>query len=979
MRLSRLLLPWFTLVFAVGCLTPTFAHAQLASPDTLGTIAGTVVDPQGAVVPQAAIAVMRAGGKQVTAASDALGRYSVNGLLPGVYTVEVHSQGFRALRKEGVRVAAGAQVSLTLTLAIAVEEQQVVVSDADVDSSPEKNGGAIVLKGKDLDALSNDPDELQMQLQAIAGSDPESGSQFYVDGFSGGKLPPKSSIREIRINQNPYSAQYDQLGYGRIEIFTKPGTDKLHGFYYMQGNDSALNTLSPFVKTQPGYYSYLYDGNVTGPITKTTSYFGDVFGQKGVNDAIVNAEVLDSSLNQVPFTQAISSPTSSTDLSARFDLQLGKVQTLSVRYELHRMTQTNGGVGQFALASQATDTNNVEQVLQFSDTQAYGGKVVNETRFQYTRDRNNQVAKTGGPTIAVQGAFTDGGGSGGVTRDNQDHYELQDYVQIAVGSHDLNVGGRLRAGRDANDSTANFNGQYTFASLDAYQITQRGMRDGMSAAAIRAAGGGASQYTQTEGIPKIAVTLVDAGIYAEDNWKVKPNITLSYGMRFETQTDIHDHADFGPRLAASWAISGGTNKPPRAVIRAGSGLFYTRFASGNVLQADRQNGITQSAVVVNSPNFFPADCTTNPSECVTSTDAAGSPTIVRINPTLRSPYIMMSGIGVDMPVTKYASISTNYMYSRGEHLFLTRNINAPLPGTYNPADPTSGTRPLGTNENIYEYESDGTSARNRLIVNANVHGKLGGLFGYYMLSRVDSNTSGIGSFPSNSYDLHSDYGRASYDLRSRMFLGGFVQLPWKLSMNPFIIYQSSTPFNIVVGQDLNGDTQFNDRPAFATDLSRASVYKTKYGNFDAQPIAGQTIIPINYGKGPGLFVANMRLSKSFSFGPVIPDPTPPAPAADERDKKGDAKTDTKSDGKTEGKSEAKTDAKPAPKPVKKEIERRYTLGLGVSANNIFNHVNLGPPIGVLGSPLFGTSTSLATIFGSGPANRTVNVETYFRF
>jgi hypothetical protein len=304
------------------------------------------------------------------------------------------------------------------------------------------------------------------------------------------------------------------------------------------------------------------------------------------------------------------------------------------------------------------------------------------------------------------------------------------------------------------------------------------------------------------------------------------------------------------------------------------------------------------------------------------------------------------------------------MYSRGEHLFLTRNINAPLPGTYDPADPTSGTRPLGTDENIYEYESEGASARNRLVLNGNVHAKHLGLFGFYMLSKMNANTAGVASFPSNPYDLHVDYGRASNDVRSRMFLGGFAQLPWKISLNPFIIYQSSSPFNITVGQDLNGDTIFNDRPAFATDLSRSSVYKTKWGTFDAQPMTGQKIIPINYGSGPGLFIANLHLAKSFSFGPIIPDETPPAP--DAKDGK-DAKTDAKKDTKT-----------PA-KPVKKEIERKYNLGFAVSSNNIFNHVNLGPPVGVLGSPLFGTSNSLATVFGSGAANRTVNLETFFRF
>ena len=952
-------------IFAVICCATT--PAQLASPSPVGTLAGSVVDPTGAVVPQANVTVTGdAGGRHASVTDDA-GHFSIPGLTPGAYTIETQAAGFRTNRREGVRVTAGKALQLTLTLEIEMQQQQTVVTDSDsgVDTSPEKNGGAIVMKGKDLDALSNDPQELQQQLQAIAGVDPEAGTQFFVDGFSGGKLPPKSSIREIRINRNPYSAQYDQMGFGRIEIFTKPGTDKLHGDYWMEGNDSPFNARNPFVAQQPPYYSYQFDGDVNGPINKTTSYFTSIYRQDSINDSVVNAVVLDPSLNQTAFTQAVSNPSTNLSFTPRVDLQLGKVQTLSLRYALQRGTATNSGVGQFALASQAFNSENTEQVLQFSDTQAYGAKVVNETRFQYIRDRNNQTAQNLTATIAVQGAFTGGGSNLGVNRDNQDHYEFQDYLQVTEGNHDLNLGGRLRELRDSNYSTANFNGQYTFASLTAYQITEQGLKSGMTPAQIRAAGGGASLFSQTEGAPGIAVSVFDAGLYAEDNWKVRPALTLSYGLRFESQTQIQDHADFAPRIGLAWSVGGhegkdGKNTPPRAVVRAGYGLFYQRFASANVLQAQRQNGVLQQALVVNSPDVYPAVCSTNPAAC--SGASLSSPTIFRISPQLRSPYTMLTGVGVDMPLGKFASVSANYLYSRGEHLFLTRNINAPLPGTYNPDDPTSGTRPLGTDENIYEYVSEGESNRNRLIINANAHAKHMGLFGYYMLGKVDTNTAGVGTFPSNQYDLHQDYGRGSYDLRQRLFFGGYTRLPGKFSLDPFLIYQSSSPFNITVGQDLNGDTQFNDRPTFATDLSRPSVYHTKWGVFDASPIAGQKTIPINYGKGPSLFYFNLRVNRNFSFGPVIPDPdAPPAPAA------------------ADGKTAAKTDAKTPAKPVKKEIVRKYTLGFGVGSNNILNHVNLAAPVGVLGSPLFGTSTALASTFGNSSANRTVNLEMYFQF
>lgn len=191
-----------------------------------------------------------------------------------------------------------------------------------------------------------------------------------------------------------------------------------------------------------------------------------------MSNSIVNAEVLDSLLNQVPFTQAISSQANESFGVLRSDLQVGKSQTLMLRYQVDRSTTTNGDVGQFALPSQAIDSQNTEQVLQFRDTKTFGAKLLHEIHFQYVRDRNNQTAQTQGPKIQVQGAFTGGGNSAGITRDNQDHYELQDDVHVTIGPHDVDFGGRLRAMRDSNYSMGNFNGQYTFASLAAYQITE---------------------------------------------------------------------------------------------------------------------------------------------------------------------------------------------------------------------------------------------------------------------------------------------------------------------------------------------------------------------------------------------------------------------------------------------------------------------------------------------------------------------------
>ncbi len=210
-----------------------------------GTIRGQVTDPSAAAVVGASIMATAPDGTSLAATTNRDGVFELKGVAPGKYTVEVIAKGFALYKNDAVQVAAGQVQQLTIALTIEEEQQQVTVTDQSgaVDVSPTNNAGAIVINGAALDALPDDPDELQTDLTALAGpSAGPNGGQFYIDGFTAGQLPPKSAIREIRINQNPFSAQYDKVGYGRIEIFTKPGTDKWHGGFSVNGNDSAFNT-----------------------------------------------------------------------------------------------------------------------------------------------------------------------------------------------------------------------------------------------------------------------------------------------------------------------------------------------------------------------------------------------------------------------------------------------------------------------------------------------------------------------------------------------------------------------------------------------------------------------------------------------------------------------------------------------------------------------------------------------------------------
>ncbi len=421
-------------------------RAQTAS----GTLRGRITDPSGAVIPKATVAATGADGKSATVVSNPQGVYEIKGLAAGAYTVTVTAKGFAVDQEAAVEVTAGQVQQFDIALSIAVEKQNVEVQEETptVDVSSQNSAGTLVLKGKDLDALSDDPDELQSELQALAGpSAGPNGGQIYVDGFSAGELPPKSAIREIRINQNPFSAEYDKLGYGRIEIFTKPGTDKFHGQFMVNGNSSAFNALNPFVTEEPGYYSEIFNGNISGPLGKKASFFVTVQQRNIDNVSVVVAQILNPNNVIVPYNTTVPSPQTRLNISPRADFQLSQNNTLTVRYQYSKNDQDNEGIGQFSLPTQGFNSNSTEQTVQISDTQVLSPTMVNETRFQYIRDSSNQVPLSDAPTLNVLGAFNGGGSPGGTVISNQDHYELQNYTSIAHGTSLHQV--RRTAARDA--------------------------------------------------------------------------------------------------------------------------------------------------------------------------------------------------------------------------------------------------------------------------------------------------------------------------------------------------------------------------------------------------------------------------------------------------------------------------------------------------------------------------------------------------
>ena len=948
----------------LGLVATLLGGGGLRAQSGTGSVRGQVTDPSGAAIQNATVQVTGATGQPSATQSGRDGTYEVKGLAPGAYTVKANAKGFEEYQSAQVQVAAGQAQKVDLPLTIAAEQEKVeVTGDAGtaLSVSPENNGGAIVLSGKDLDQLSDYPDELQSDLEALAGpSVGPNGGQMYIDGFTAGQLPPKSSIREIRINQNPFSAEFDRLGYGRIEIFTKPGTDQFHGQFMVMGNDSAFNSRSPFLGNAalPGYDTTQFSGSFGGPLNKKASFFIDA-QRRNINDIeVVNAETLPGQL----FTQGVANPRTRTNIGPRLDYQLAANNTLTVRYQYYRDTATNDGVGQYALPSQGYNLLNTEQTVQLSDTQIFGTKVVNETRFQYLHDGSNQTPQNTATTITVPNEFVSGGNNLGAIIDTQNHYEFQNYTSVAFGNHVLKFGARLRELTEGNTSTANFNGNFLFPTLADYLAKAP------------------AQFSLTVGTPLASSNVFDAGLYIQDDWRWRPNVTISTGLRFETQTDIPDHADPAPRFGIAWGIGKGKSGSPKTVLRAGWGMFYDRFTNGLILQAERQNGIAQQEYIVTNSAFYP----NIPPVSALQSSQSGVPTTYRIAPNLHAPYTMQTAISVERQVSRVANLTLSYINSRGVHELLTDNVNAPLPGTYVLGVPTSGVRPNGILENIYQYESEGVFNQNQFIANVNVRaGAWLSLSGYYSLNYAHSDSAGAGSFPSNPYNIGADYGRASFDVRNRLFFGGSISLPYGFRLNPFMVFNSGTPFNVTTPLDLNGDSIFNNRPSLVSsttcpsvtpNAANSNILCTPLGTFNTVPAPGQPIIPINNYTAPDLFTFNLRISKTFGFGAKKETAAQNAAAGPARGPGGFRRGIGGPVGRGGGGGGGGRFGGPA------ASNQRYTLTFSVNARDLFNIVNDSTPAGSLGSRQFDVPNSLAGgAFGNASAVRLIQLQAQFSF
>jgi len=908
------------------------------------------------VLPGAKVVVSGPGGVVKTTSADNSGLYAFAELAPGNYTVQASAPNL-ALPQAAKVALKGEPLALNLVLKVASTLEKVTVDENGapaVSTDSANNASAVILRGEDLQALSDDPNDLAADLQALAGpSAGPNGGSIFIDGFSGGELPPKESIREIRINQNPFSPEYDKLGYGKIEIFTKPGSDKYRAEANWNFANQFWNSRNPYAPEKASFLLNEFEGNAGGPITRKSSFTLDAQRNMVDNGTITNAVTVNpQTLAIEPFAGILSVPGRYTKVSPRADYQLNDRNTLMFRYGITHSDVQDAGIGGFDLISRGYHSQFTNQTVQAADTVVLGTSI-NETRFQYYRSATQAIANSLDPTIQVLGSFNGGGSTNGRTFDTQNSFEFQNYTSMVRGRHSVRFGIRVREQMDDSVSPQNFNGTFTFGggvadasgeatitSIERYQRTLQFEQLGYSAAQIRALGGGATQFSIDAGTAELSVSQMDVGVFAGDEWRVRPNVTLSLGMRYETQSNIHDWRDFAPRVAVAWAPGASARKRSKTVVRAGFGAFYDRFPLANTLAADRFNGTVQRQYVVANPDFFP-----NIPAVASLAGFQSTQVVEKVSSTMRAPYIVQSAVTLERQLPANTTLAVTYTNSHGLHLLRSEDINAPLPGTYNPAVQGSGVFPLGGPGAVFLMESSGIYNQNQLIANVNAKLNAGfSLFGFYVLNRAMSNTDGIGTFPADPYNFEGEYSHAATDVRHRVTAGGSINLKGNVRVSPFFVAQTGAPFDITAGSDLYGTTLFNGRPGIATGAAKPGLIATAYGLLDPDPTAGERLLPRNYGRGPGQISMNLRIAKTIGFGA-----SREGSHEEQRQPSGGgvALAAPASGGGLRGVIGTPT------------TTHRYNLSIGMSIRNLLNHTNPGPIAGNITSPYFGFANQVA--------------------
>ncbi len=834
-----------TVVLLAANLLPIAARAQSPCRADAAMATGQVLDTTGAAVMDATVTLPSIRAELHT---DREGRFSTTCLPAGPYELTVVAPSFGSVTRS-ILVGAGSRPTVVRLDPETVQTEVTAAVTASGVSS-EDIAGSRTLETSDIAQLADDPDEFGRQLQVLAAAAGGAPGEAIVtvNGFqNSGQIPPKSSIAFIRINPDLFSSEYARPPYqgGRVEIYTKPGQSALHGSLFTTQSGQYVNAKDPFSPSRAAIGKQRYGGELSGPIRKNRSDFALALEHRQIDQfAVVDAETLDSNGNAQNNTANVAAPQSLWEASARFGLMLNPKNNLTATYTANVNELASQGVGGTVLAEAGYGSVQSEHVLQLANLQTISANLVHETRLGYTWRYRTDMPNSAAPSLQVAGAFTGGGVTTGPLRSHERDLEVDDDILYSHGRHSLKAGLELLDTSLHNSSPTNFNGTYVFGgdgNLTGFEQYRNAL--------LGQPGGTPTQFDVTTGTAAVSLNQLQAVLYAQDQWKLRPRLQLALGVRWAMQNAPRTVGNIAPRVGMAWS----PDRKQKTVFHARIGLFFGAVDPETTLADLQLNGTMQRQLQINNAPYL-----SNPLSGTSLPTGTSTITTLRAPlPPLSQTPSLQSHLGVEHDFPRHWHAQVNLYLVHGWDLLRSRDINAPLDQS-----PT-GQRPLAQNLNLYQFQQSGRIGGNVLFAGLDQHSlKHLQLFAGYIRMDLRGDADAATLFPQNSNSDAGEIARPSWEATHHLIAFANYVLPRATNLSVQFDAASGLPYNVTTGFDNNGDGVFNDRPTFGTNPA-ATLYRTRFGTLS--PDAAGTSIGRNAGTLPWNVHLDANLSHSFAL------------------------------------------------------------------------------------------------------------------
>jgi hypothetical protein len=767
-----------TIFCTIVLLLLSFARQGFAEPAV--SIRGSIVDPTGAGIPGAPVRLETAAGALVTQSkSDSKGDFTLLSLTPGTFSLTIPAYSGFAAKTIPVRLSTNLSgIKITLTTE-SVQQQMTVGTDDSLSTDSSANQDTITTTGDDLRKLPVfDQDyiaALTPFLDASAGS--SGGTTIIVDGVEMKSAGVSASaIKEVRVNNDPYSTEFSRPGRGRIEIITKPGSPNFHGEANFIFRDATFNAKNYFSPVRPPEARRIYEGHISGPVGHGghTSFISSATHRTQNTAAVVNAIGPNGPINENVLT-----PNSNSQYSIRLSHDFSANHRLSVGYNYQGSSSTNAGVGGITLPEAGYNLNSREDDAIFNDRTIVTPNLINQLVVTFEKDEDVTKSVTNAQSIQVSGSFVGGGAQADVER-TENTIHVNETVTWSHKRHYIRFGVQLpQFSRRAVDDHTNRLGTYKFASLTNYNTQNPYV------------------FTAQQGPGRGIYWINEFGSFFQDQIKLTPRLQLSVGLRYDWQTFLHDNNNFSPRVSIAYAPGKG-----KTILRAGTGVFYDRTGGDSPSNVVLHDGVILHSIQIQNPQFpFPGS---NISNLPTN--------LVRYDPNVRAPYAFQYSVGIERQVHKTATITAAYRGQVQAKSFRSVDVNAPILPP-NPDINAKYPRPDLRYGQIQQIESGGRTLLNALDLS--FRGAAGRWFSgqaQYTLSRFEGNTGGINAFPQDQYNPNAEWGRDNQDRLQRFNLMGNINPDHWLSLGVNATLYSGMPYNETTGFDYYHTGLGNARP-----------------------------------------------------------------------------------------------------------------------------------------------------------------------